>query len=36
MRTALTALEYTIGAALLIGLIAYSMEGVAAMIELIL
>ena len=36
MRTALTALEYTIGAALLLGLLAYSMEGVAAMIEMIL
>lgn len=36
MRTALTALEYTIGAALLLGLLAYSMEGVAAIIELVL
>lgn len=36
MRTALTALEYLIGVTLLLGLLAYSMEGVAAMIEMIL
>jgi hypothetical protein len=36
MRTALTALEYTIGVALLLGLLAYSMQGAAAMIEMIL
>lgn len=36
MRNALTVLEYTIGSALLIGLIAYSVQGVAMMIELIM
>ena len=36
MRTAITALEITIGSALLIGLIAYSMNGVAVLIELVL
>jgi len=36
MRTALTALEFTIGGALLIGLIAYTFQGVGMMVELIL
>jgi hypothetical protein len=36
MRTAITALELMIGAALLIGLAAYSMQGVAMMLELVL
>lgn len=36
MRTALTVLEFTIGSALLIGLIAYSMQGVGAIAGLIL
>jgi hypothetical protein len=35
-RTAITALEIAIGSALLLGLAAYSMQGVAALIELIL
>lgn len=36
MRNALTVLEYTIGSALLIGLIAYSMQGVAMIVGLIM
>jgi hypothetical protein len=36
MRTALTVLEITIGSALLIGLIAYSMEGIGTIVRLIL
>lgn len=36
MRTALTALEFAIGSALLIGLVAYSMEGVGVIFRLIL
>jgi hypothetical protein len=36
MRTALTVLEFTIGSALLIGLVAYSMDGIATILRLIL
>lgn len=36
MRTTITALEIVIGSALLIGLIAYSMKGVAMMAGLVL
>jgi hypothetical protein len=36
MRTAITALECAIGVALLAGLLAYSMQGVTALIELVL
>jgi hypothetical protein len=36
MRTAITVLEVAIGSALLIGLIAYTMNGVGLMAELVL
>ncbi len=36
MRTALTVLEFTIGSALLIGLIAYATQGMGAIVGLIL
>jgi hypothetical protein len=36
MRTALTIFELTIGSALLIGLLAHSMSGVAAILQLVL
>jgi hypothetical protein len=36
MRTAITALEIVIGSALLIGLIAYSMDGVAMIVGTVL
>jgi len=36
MRTAITALEVAIGAALLIGVVAYCMDGAASLLRLIL
>lgn len=36
MRNAITALEVIIGAALLFGLVAYSMQGAALLVELVL
>ena len=36
MRTAITALEIVIGSALLIGLVAYSMDGVAMIVGTVL
>lgn len=36
MRNAITALELIIGAALLAGLLAYSMQGAALLVELVL
>jgi hypothetical protein len=36
MRTTLTALELTIGSALLLGFIAFAMQGVAGLMQLVL
>jgi len=36
MRTALTAIEVTIGSALLIGFVAFALQGVAGFVQLVL
>lgn len=36
MRTTLTALEFTIGSSLLVGFIAFALQGMAGMVQLVL